>query len=464
MSNDARILVVDDEPRNVKLLSAHLSSDGFEPMGAFNGTEALQLATSENPDVILLDIMMPDMDGFEVTRRLKADSMTRHIPVVLVTSLDGSGNRVKGLDAGADEFLTKPVNRAELLVRVRALQRMKQMQDELQNRKKIVSKIVDEPHFDSKNQASILLVEDDERLCKQLSDILGAADYHTVRADSATMAKEVLTHHLPDLILLDRLLPDRDGLSLLDEWKADDQLKALPVIVITAVNDLERKIEGIEHGADDYLIKPIENNELLARVRAGLRRSSTQRRLLQDIEHLKHNTVTDRLTGVRNRQYLDADLEHRFAQSHRDLQRMFSAIMLDIDHFKQINDQFGHMIGDTVLRRVAQLLQETARTADIVTRFGGEEFCIVLPETELDTAQGVAERLRRVIDEHAFSGVGDGHITVSLGVATFSTSDNIVTDLLARADAALYKAKEGGRNQVCLTSTADSGESGSNSI
>ncbi len=179
MPDKARILVVDDEPRNVKLLSAHLTGDGFATLAAYNGEQALHMAAREKPDVILLDIMMPDLDGFEVTRRLKADPYTHHIPVVLVTSLDGSDNRVKGLDAGADEFLTKPINSTELLARVRALQRMKQMQDELRIRKQITQRIIRETSAKESDQQSVLIVEDDEWQSKQISDVLNAKGFQT---------------------------------------------------------------------------------------------------------------------------------------------------------------------------------------------------------------------------------------------------------------------------------------------
>ncbi len=454
MTDRGTILVVDDEPRNVKLLASHLKSDGFKPITADNGKKALELAASKNPDVILLDVMMPDMDGFEVTRRLKADSRTQHIPVVLVTSLDGSDNRVKGLDAGADEFLTKPVNRTELLTRVRALQRMKHMQDELQNRQQIAQRIMQDSRDDkpgAHDQHLVLIVEDDERMHKQLSDVLSTKGYQTMIVNSAATAREVTTQYMPDLILLDLLLPDADGLQLLNEWKALEPVNNIPVIIMTSVTDLQRKVEGLECGADDYLIKPIDSSELLARVRAGLRRASSQQRLLHDVQRLQQDTVTDRLTGVRNRYYLDADLEHRFAQASRDPQRAFSLIMLDIDNFKHINDRFGHLIGDSVLREVAACLKQAARAADIVTRYGGEEFCVILADTgEPEEARLAAERLRKAVEAHDFDSVADERVTVSAGLATYSAADTDVTALLARADTALYAAKESGRNRVCM--------------
>ncbi|WP_179118698.1 diguanylate cyclase [Solemya velum gill symbiont] len=448
--NSGRILVVDDEPRNVKLLVAHLGREGYMPLAGYSGEDALRLAASENPDVILLDVMMPDLDGYEVTRRLKAELTTCNIPVVLVTSLDGSDNRVKGLDAGADEFLTKPVNRAELLVRVRALQRMKQMHDELHNRQQVAWSLMHDIDAKGAGHPMVLVVEDDARLSKQYSAVLGANGYDPVLVASAAAARETISQFAPDLVLLDYMLPDGNGLQLLEEWKAQRALADIPVIMITSSSDLDRKIKGIEQGADDYLIKPVENNELLARVRASLRRATAQQRLKGNVERMKEDMVVDGLTGVHNRYYLDADLTRRLAQALRDSERLFSVVMVDIDHFKAVNDEFGHLIGDTVLREVAQRLQQAARTSDIVTRYGGEEFCVVLPETNQKTAQLAAERLRQGVEGSDYGATNGRPVTASFGVATFRVEDHSITDLLSRADAALYRAKEDGRNRVCM--------------
>lgn len=448
MANNSPVLVVDDQPSNVKVLQAYLLGAGFNPLAAYSGEEALRLASTENPDVILLDIMMPGMDGFEVTRRLKASPLTQHIPVVLVTSLDGSDNRSKGLDAGAEEFLTKPVNQTELIARVRSLQRLKLLQDELDNRKEISRQLVREKNDQYTSKQIVLIVEDEKSHSMQFCTILDHAGFETVVAKTAKAARKLVTQYMPNLILLDRLLPDCDGLDLLSEWKSQARFHSVPVIIMTAMTDINRKIEGIEYGADDYLIKPINNKELLARIRASLRRGMMQQKLLRDIDRLKADTITDRLTGIRNRQYLDADIEYRFAQVVRNPQRIFSLVMIDIDYFKRINDEYGHLMGDLVLRRVAQCLQETARSADIVTRYGGEEFCVVLPDTNSEEAQNAADRMCRAIAEYDFDTLDGKRVTISLGVSTSLAADNRASDMLARADAALYQAKDGGRNRV----------------
>jgi two-component system, cell cycle response regulator len=451
MPSKRKILVVDDEKRNVKLLSAFLLADGFQPLEAFDGEQAIEITKRENPDVILLDIMMPNMSGFECTEQLKKDPKTRHIPIVLVTSLDGSDNRVKGLNAGADEFLTKPVNRTELLARVRALQRMKQMQEELQNRRTIVASISSNLVEEDVAKKKVLIVEDNQTLSKQIAKILEVANFEITVVSTMVIAREKISIEAPDIVLLDRLLPDGEGLTFLAELKSNYLYSDLPVIIITALDDLEQKIAGIECGADDYLIKPIEHNELLARVRAGIRRSVAIKHLKRDLVEAQKNTVTDPLTKVRNRFYLDADLEYRCAQAARNPERNFAIMMLDIDHFKSINDDFGHLVGDEVLCRVAQQLQKEARTADIVTRYGGEEFCIVLPEIEMNDALAIGERIREGIEAMVFSSCNNKSITVSIGIASFAGSNESAKSLIARADKALYSAKNTGRNKVCIS-------------
>ena len=451
---DNKVLIVDDEPRNVKLLSAYLKADGFDPIQAYNGEEAIRLAKSENPDVILLDIMMPNMDGFEVTARLKTENNTKLIPIVLVTSLDGANNRTKGLNVGADEFLTKPINRSELIARVRALQRLKKMQEELQNRKQIVSTLSDDDFNNPEHQNTILLIEDDNLLSRQIVTVLSSVEINCSIVHNTASAKEHLKEHYPDLILMDRILPDGDGMDLLAEIKQSDSHRDIPIIIITAITDLELKILGLEKGADDYLIKPIENTELRARVKAGIRRHHAIKNLKRNLEQAQSCTVTDKLTGIRNRYYLDADLNHRIAQVNRSPEKTVSILMIDIDNFKNINDTFGHLIGDKILCLVADQLSFVARAADIVTRYGGEEFCIVLPETNIDEAYAVAERMRENIEQYQFPDINGKKITISAGAAEYSINDKTATTFLTRADDALYRAKSMGRNRVCKSEQA----------
>lgn len=459
MSRESKVLVVDDEPKNVKLLAAYLKADGFMPLKAYSGEEAIALAIEQKPDVILLDIMMPNMDGYEVTARLKTNKATRMIPIVLVTSLDGANNRSKGLNVGADEFLTKPVNRSELIARVRALHRMKMMHEELIRRREILAGITDsiETGDDVSNQ--LLIIEDDELLARQAVTVLSAIGFDCSIAENAQQARDHLSAQLPDVILLDRMLPDGDGIELLIELKQRNDCNDVPVIVITAMDDIYEKVSGIESGADDYLIKPVEIIELQARVKAALRRSKAVKRLRGELEQAVSTTVTDRLTGTKNRFYLDADLDYRLALFERNPEKPLSVLMIDVDHFKSINDKFGHVTGDKVLCQIAEKLMQAARSADIVTRYGGEEFCVVLPETDIKESVALAERMRESVEHLNLFSLHDKSVTVSIGVAEYQVKDHDKEHFLERADKALYKAKEKGRNCVVKSLAAQSEKS-----
>jgi two-component system cell cycle response regulator len=301
------VLVVDDQPSNIKLLTTLLKADGFEVISAGGGVEAIKIAKIRDPDVILLDVMMPDMDGFETTRALKSEPITTSIPVILITALDGAEARIKGLDAGADEFLSKPVNRTELIARVRSLLRLKQVQQQLRNKVDMVDSLgaqVIQLHHSAAD--TVLLVEDNAKVVKQLSLILGQKGYRIVVATSVEEATTLLNGFVPDLILLDYLLPVRNGGELITALKNNERFADIPVIVITSLDDLQNKVETIDMGVDDYIVKPVDNAELIARIRATLRRYKAHSKLKNDLERLYHSAVTDSLTNLNNRQFLAA--------------------------------------------------------------------------------------------------------------------------------------------------------------
>ena len=451
---EPKILIVDDESRNIKLLSAQLRVAGYQVISANNGIDALLQAEQHHPDLILLDVMMPGMDGFEVTRRLKGNSITEHIPVVLITALEGSDNRIRGLDAGADEFLSKPVNRAELLARVRALYRMKVMQDELRHRRNLEQHIAQQDTSPAEEKSMVLVVEDDPKIAQQFELILQKAGYLVEVAASCQQAQTYIGQVLPDMVILDIMLPDQNGLELLDELKSRSDTQDIPVLVVTSYQDLEIKIDSLNRGADDFLAKPVDVIELGARVRACLRRNRANKSLRQNINRLVNDNITDRLTGAYNRHYLDADLRQRFALIKRDPERYFCIIMIDIDHFKAFNDDFGHLAGDAILRKFSSLLENIARETDVVCRYGGEEFCVVLPECDLQNAELIAQRMRQGVAGHSFEGIQGRAVTASFGVARVSAEDRDVFTLLDRADKALYRAKQDGRNRVYSENSA----------
>lgn len=447
MEGKEKVLVVDDQPMNVKLIATHLLAAGYEVLKAYDGEEALRITKSEFPDIILLDIMMPGIDGYEVTERLKKDQYLSIIPIVLVTALSGIDDKVKGLNAGADDFITKPINQTELLARVRSLIRVKKLQMEIMGKE---SKAAPLKHIPAKREERgiVLIVEDTEEEAKKLKMILESAGHSAICAKDGNDALATLNEAIPDMILLDMLLPDFSGLDLLGMLRGREELKNTPVIIISAVSDLDIKVRGIENGADDYLVKPVNSLELIARVKTNLHKYEMQKKLRKEADDMFRLSVTDPLTGLYNRNYLKTVLERELEAAGR-YNYTFSLMILDIDHFKSVNDTFGHPAGDSVLMELSGIMKRCLRVSDVATRYGGEEFLMVLDHTGLTGARAAAEKLREMVESHTFSNMDGRKVTVSIGVSEYCPCDRI-DEIIKRADLALYCAKEEGRNRVRL--------------
>ena len=451
----ARILVVDDIPANVRLLEAKLMAEYFEVLTANDGPSALEVANAQAPDLILLDVMMPGMDGFEVAERLKAEPKTRHIPIVMITALTDTADRVRGLEAGADDFLSKPVNDIALFARVRSLARLKVMMDELRVRNATNGEmdITGEAPQDAEDDAAngqILMVESEDLLAGRLSEYLTEAGHEVQRVTNGAEALELGREPGLDLIMISLNLAGEDGLRLCSQFRSHDQTRHVPILLILDDADLARLAKGLELGVTDYLIRPIDQNELLARTRTQIRRRRYHDKLHQMLENSVSLAYTDALTGIYNRRYMDAHLDRKIMEV-ANTQKPVSVMIFDIDHFKRVNDNYGHASGDQVLKTVAQRVSGSIRDFDLLARYGGEEFVVIMPSTPADISLMVAERLCGMIANNPFEASGSESpldITVSIGVAT--TTDPMVTadELLRRADAALYEAKNGGRNQV----------------
>jgi two-component system cell cycle response regulator len=448
----ARILVVDDILPNVKVLEAKLSAEYFEVLTASSGPEALALAERDPPDAILLDVMMPGMDGFEVCRRLKADTRLAHIPVIMVTALSDPHDRVQGLDAGADDFLTKPVDDTALFARLRSLVRLKLMMDELRLRETTSNTLgmVEAATLAVGGDfpdARLLLVDDDRRGVERLIATLAPSyrvDTQSEPAEALMMARS----NDYDLIIVSLGLLDHDGLRLCAQFRSNEATRQVPMLLLVDEGDNKRLAKGLEIGATDYVIRPIDRNEFVARVRTQIRRKRYQDRLRQNYFQSMSLAVTDSLTGLYNRRYMETYLGNLLARDGG--QRAAAVMMLDIDWFKRINDTHGHTAGDEVLRELAQRLQRNVRGVDLASRYGGEEFVIVMPDTDASAAQVVAERIRRAVSDVPFpvsAPAGSLSVSCSIGFAV-SKPGNKPVDLLRTADEALYRAKGAGKDCV----------------
>ncbi len=450
----ARILVVDDIPANVKLLEARLSAEYFDVITASNGTQALEICARSECDLILLDVMMPDMDGFEVCRRLKANPKTHFIPVVMVTALDSPSDRVRGLEAGADDFLTKPVADAVLVARVRSLTRLKMMTDELRMRALTSLEIgLQAPERSAVSDEGIggriLLVDDRPSSYERLAPLLAAE--HTV--DVEPNPAEALFHAAEgnyDLLIVSLSLENFDGLRLCSQARSLERTRQIPILAIADIDNNTRLLRGLEIGVNDYLTRPVDKNELLARARTQVRRRRYTDHLRDNVQHSIEAAITDGLTGLHNRRYMESHLQ-TLAEQAAARSKPLALMILDIDYFKSINDTYGHDCGDDVLREFAVRIRKSIRGIDLACRYGGEEFVIVMPETDMHVASMVAERLRRSIAGEPFS-IDRGHkkieVTISIGLATLEKKGEPIADVLKRADVALYRAKHDGRNRV----------------
>jgi two-component system cell cycle response regulator len=450
----ARVLVVDDVPANVKLLEARLSAEYFDVVTATSGSEALAICEKAECDIVLLDVMMPDMDGFEVCRRIKANRATHHIPVVMVTALDAPSDRVKGLDAGADDFLTKPVSDVALIARVRSLSRLKMMTDELRMRALTSREIgIQDPENEAMADAGragrVLIVDDRASSAERLSTAL--ATHHTV--DTEINPNDALFRAAEgnyDLMIVSLALQNHDALRLCSQLRSLDRTRNVPILAICDGEDNARMIRGLEIGVNDYLMRPVDNNELHARAKTQIRKKRYTERLRDNVQQSIEMAITDGLTGLYNRRYMESHLGALVEQAAAR-GKPITALVLDIDYFKSVNDTYGHDAGDDVLREFATRIKKSIRGIDLACRLGGEEFVIIMPETDMAVATIVAERLRRRIASEPFAiaqGTKQIEVTISIGLATLDAVDDNAATILKRADQALYRAKRDGRNRV----------------
>jgi len=449
----ARVLVVDDIPANVKLLEARLSAEYFDVLTAMNGRDALAICERAECDVVLLDVMMPGMDGFEVCRTLKNNPATHHIPVVMVTALDQASDRVRGLQVGADDFLTKPVSDVALVARVRSLARLKMMTDELRMRAVTSKEIgIESPEreavSDSGRNGRILLIDDRPASYERIAAMLKEEHTPEVEADP----NDALFHAAEgsyDLVIVSLALKNFDGLRLCSQLRSLDRTRSVPILAIAEGENNARLVRGLEIGVNDYLMRPIDKNELLARVRTQIRKKRYTERLRDNVQLSIEMAITDPLTGLYNRRYMESHLGSLLEQA-TTRKKPLTVLVLDIDYFKAVNDTHGHDAGDDVLREFALRIRKSIRGIDLACRYGGEEFVVVMPETDLAVATMVAERLRRRIATEPFpiqEGAGSVEVTISVGISALGPNDD-AGNILKRADRALYRAKRDGRNRV----------------
>jgi len=437
-----RIVIASEDEECIRAVGGCVAAENMELLPARSREEYDRL---RDIDLVMLDISGPD--GYERQLLREMREPVRKVPLIVVASLaelDQEACRT------ADEFLSKPIVPLECNVRLKSVLGLKKLNDYLAEYTRDETEEV--PAAAPLRERSRILIVDDSRFERMLLmhmlaqndlDILTAADGE----EALTLAEKLV----PDLIILDVVLPGMDGYEVCGHLKSMTVLENVPVLMVTALEGMEARLKGLEYGADDYLKKPVSDKELQLRVRSLLKRKQMHDRLLEKYWSARQQATLDSLTGLANHGFFQKHLAEELERARR-FREPVGLLMIDVDSFKQYNDSNGHPAGDEVLKTVARLIQETVRTSDLAARYGGEEFVVVLPRTDRKGTLVTAGKIQRAILEHRFphgEKQPGGRLTVSIGAAVAAPPDGSDPEhLVTAADEALYVAKGAGRNCV----------------
>lgn len=447
----ATVLVVDDIEPNRRLLQAKLEAKYYTVVLADNGQRGIESAVRHQPDIILLDVMMPGMDGYEVCRRLKSMPQTRHIPIVMVTALVNVEDRLKGLQSGADDFLSKPVDDFGLFTRIEAQMRFNLVANELRVRGKGNTQVTQFSEYEKElidAPSNVLVIDQDNVEARRIAAALKAMGHTAVTWIDASEGS--IEFRDLDLVIVALSGQSHDALKLCAHLRTLKAARDFSILVTYDPSDQNRALEALRIGAADLISTPLEMAELQVRVRTQTHRQRYIDVLRHRVDRGMELSVIDPLTGLFNRRHMLERMQVWMQRSLGDTPPL-TVVSFDIDHFKSINDRFGHEAGDDVLRAFSERLRMNIRPKDIACRTGGEEFLVIMPETELPRALKGAERIRHAIANEPFITERTGQaveVTVSAGVASHQGESELLADLLHRADMALYQAKQNGRNRI----------------
>lgn len=421
-----KILITDDTPSFREMIAAEFDLDHYELIFAENGLAGYQSARKYHPDLITMDIEMPVMDGYKACELIRHDSSTEDIPIIFVTTLGKEEDIEKGFHAGAIEYFVKPFDPGKLGTFVHNLF----------------------VNMESRRTVPVAVLDHRKTSLKITQFIFQKHGFQTTPFSTLDKLKaQFKKGYEPELLLFNIDLPN----SSYEEALRELQLLRphLPILTVTDEAFKSKIIHALKAGAVDYVLTPFMEEELIARSETHIRLHRAIRQLSGVNQRLRELSVTDPLTGLFNRGYLNRTLKAEIKKLSRR-EDWLSCIMIDIDHFKQVNDTYGHITGDFVLKELVNIMREQSRESDIVTRYGGEEFLLLLPQTDPDGAAILAEKIRTAVEMNQFQA---GELTVSVtiscgihGIRNFLEGRN----LIQYADEALYRAKETGRNRtVC---------------
>ncbi len=486
----AKILIVDDEESVHKLISAYLKRHGFEAVSCLNSSKIIETVQQTRPDLILMDLMMPKLDGISATRRIRNLDNGTYLPIIVVTARREVKEMAQALEAGADDYITKPFEFEELIARIKNMLRLKRLQERL---------LVKTQELDEANQQiqrlNHVLVETNKRLQKKVYDfhnlfeisvrVLRQLEFNLMVNQALINILGIFTTRSAMLLMASRDDNDvfevvgvkghsREAAEEVKIFRHDKLIHYLELIKQPfQIRDVSREFQEIIpilKKLDVEVVSPLfQNEEIVGFVCLGpnIRNEPYSEDELEMLailtnmlsvalhnarmyEHIKALSYTDGMTGLHNYRFFRLRLKQEVARARRDGSPV-SLIILDVDHFKNYNDTLGHPAGDDVLRKVSSILRKSVRDNDIVARYGGEEFAIILPGTDEEGAYSLAERIRSKVEKSHFHNQEIqplGTLTVSLGTATFPRDAVTMEDLVITADRALYQAKNTGRNRV----------------
>ena len=457
-----RILIVDDVSTNRIVLKVKLSAAGYDVIGAADGAGCLALAATRLPDLILLDLMLPDMSGIEILSRLRANPVTRQIPVIMFSAGRDASARLDALEAGADDFLSKPIDDETLLARLRSFMRAGQAVAGPGQGFGLIGMADPQATFERPGVVALVTARPETGMHLKRALQRNCTDrIVTVQPDQALRDDGPEAAEVPDVYLIEADLgAPAAGLRLMSCLRSHARSRHAAFCLLNPVQNPANAAIAFDLGADDQVDAQMPASELALRLRILLRRKRHEDRLRASVQDGLRMALIDPLTGLHNRRYGIAQLA-TIAERAAAEASTFAVMVADLDRFKSVNDRWGHAAGDAVLIEVAARLAANLRASDLIARIGGEEFLIALPATGAAEAQVVAERLCRAIEEQPVTLTSGARlsVTISIGLAMSSEppvqrSGEPVSLLVECADRALMASKSSGRNMVTISHDA----------
>jgi two-component system cell cycle response regulator len=470
-----RILIVDDIATNRIILKVKLGAACYSVLQANDGASALELIRRETPDLVLVDLSMPVMDGLDVCRAIKSDPLIAHIPVIVVSAHGTHDHKLQALRAGAEDFMTKPIDELALMARVRSLLRAQDISKELSLRESTTRALGFAEQagdaFEPQGQIAFIATDTDQSAMwqKMTGKAISAATQILTREEALALGEPETK--VPDVFVIAADIDHAgDGLQMISQLRSNSATRHSAIVVVTTAGAKEMAAMALDLGASDLLIEPLDQQEMAHRLRTQLTRKRQADRLRRKVHDSLQLAVTDPLTGLFNRRYAVSHMT-RLLEDNANSGQGFAMMLLDLDRFKMVNDTFGHVAGDTVLKEVAARLKSNLRSVDLVARIGGEEFLVVMPDTSAKDAERAAERLCKVVEETPMplpktsgANLNGRQITqtVSIGVVVdakanvegLNNPEALIEHYLILADQAMYKAKSAGRNGVMFSRSA----------